>query len=153
MHVEPTTKKRRKPGSFKPGHTPHNKGRKWAEWMAKDMQEKVRNQLRRTRSHGNPNWVKGMKPTNGIEVVAFRNGVKVGTYTSSRAAAIALGLIERNVRSCVSGKRHSCGGYVFFRRDDHEAWFNAMITHQDVPAGYYVTKDGRIFPEKRKSKL
>lgn len=154
LHIEqPKPPKRRKPGSFAPGHPSYNKGRKWDEWMAKDKQEIVRASLRRHRCHGNPNWVKGCKAHNAVEVVAFRNGVKVGIYKSATAAAVALGLTARNVRHCAAGKRRSCGGYVFFRRDDREAWLNAMITHQDIPAGYYVTSTGRICPLKRNSKL
>lgn len=151
-HMADEPKRRRKPGTFKPGNVPSNKGRPWSEWMPADKQRKIRKQLLRTRHNGNPNWVKGCKAHNAVEVVAFKDGRKVGTYQSATIAARELGLEPRNVRYCVSGKRHSCGGYVFYRRDDHETWMDAMITHREVPQGCYVTANGRIFPEHRNRK-
>lgn len=145
-------KKRRKPGTFEPGHESHNKGKPWSEWMPEEHQTKIREALARTRNHGNPTWVKGMQAHNAVEVVAFKDGRKVGTYQSATIAARALGLEPRNVRNCAQGKRHSCGGYIFYRRDDFEVWMDAMITHCDVPHGCYVTKGGRIFPEHRNRK-
>ena len=142
--------KRRKAGTFAPGHEPKNKGRKWDEWMSPEAQERVRAQLRKTRHNGNPNWVNGCKAHNAVEVVAFKDGKKVGIYKSATYAAQQLGLQARNVRSCLTGKRHSCGGYIFYRRDDREAWMTALVTHSDVPAGYHMCANGRIFPDKRR---
>lgn len=144
----PSTK--HKAGTFRRGHVPQNKGKQWDEWMAPEAQERVRAQLRKTRKNGNPNWVKGCAAHNAVEVVVFKDGKKVGIYKSATFAARELGLTDRNVRSCLAGKRHSCGGYIFYRRDDREVWMNALMTHSDVPPGYHMCSDGRIFPDKRR---
>lgn len=150
--LAPEPKPRRRRGTFAPGHRVFNKGKKWSEWLSPEHQEKIREQLRRTRCNGNPNWVKGCKAHNAVEVVVFKDGRKVGIFQSATAAARELGLTARNVRHCVAGKRRSCGGYIFYRRDDHDAWLTALCTHSDVPPGFHRTATGRVCPYNRKRK-
>lgn len=103
-------KPKRKPkGRFAKGHVPHNKGKKWSEWMDGRKRRKVLKCLELGRIKGNPNiggW--NRKAVVGISIEG-----KVCIFESSRDAGKKLGIEERNIRSCCEGKRNLAGGIFF----------------------------------------
>lgn len=102
-------------GTFLKGHIPHNKGKKWAEWM--DMR-KARKVLRIGMKNlkGRPDiggWNK--KP-----VVAVTADGRWFPFDSATDAARKTGLIRRNISHCCQGKRKHCGRFRWFYFDSDE---------------------------------
>ncbi|MBQ5721478.1 MAG: hypothetical protein IIV67_04250, partial [Bacteroidaceae bacterium] len=88
---------------WKKGHKPWNVGRK--DWTTKDLAKRAKqaSNLAEGRAHL---WeTRERIAYNAIPVTAYTlAGEYVRTFQSSRKAADALGLIERNIRHCVAGK-------------------------------------------------
>ena len=97
---------------WKKGHKPWNVGRK--DWTTKDLAKRAKqaSNLAEGRAHL---WeTRERIAYNAIPVTAYTlAGEYVRTFQSSRKAADALGLIERNIRHCVAGKRGHVGQYQF----------------------------------------
>lgn len=101
----PAKPQRKANGMFTKGHIPHNKGKKWGEWMDGRKQRKVKKNLIHT---GNPNiggW-------NKKHIIASKDG-KEYWFESATAAAKALNLIRRNICHVANGQRNLCGGWRF----------------------------------------
>lgn len=103
-----------KSGKFKKGHRPHNKGKKWSEYMSEKGQQKILQTLNehraeaiRVRNERNP-----IGGCNKKHVFAIKDGQKLW-FESATAAADALNLIRRNVCHCAKGERKFCGGWKF----------------------------------------
>lgn len=92
-------------GRFVKGMIPHNKGKKWNEWMDGRKQRKVRNCLIHTGNPTLPGW-------NRKAIIAIKDG-KEYWFESSMMAAKKLNLCGRNIRHVAEGKRKSCGGFQF----------------------------------------
>lgn len=102
-----------KTGAFLPGHIPHNKGKKWDEWMPKGEQARVLEIGKKNLRVNKSLWGWGKKA-----VVAVNDkGIHRYCESISKAAQI-LGLQRRNISSCCHGKREKCGGYRWFFYDD-----------------------------------
>lgn len=142
-------KKKRKSG-FQKGCIPHNKGITWDKYISQEKREKILRILKEQSKVSPGTFKKGLVPDNAIPVVAFKDGRKVGSYRSASEAGRALGITPECIRRCLAGKRRSSGGYIFYRRDDREAWLNVLYTHEDAPAGFHWTKSGRLYPDKTK---
>jgi hypothetical protein len=98
--------KQRKNGRFVKGMTPHNKGKKWCEWMDGRKQRKVRKCLIHTGNPILPGW-------NKKQVVGISIDGKACVFESSKDVERKLGIESRNVRGCCEGKRNLAGGLFF----------------------------------------
>ena len=97
-----------KPGRFYKGMTPHNKGKKWADWMDGRKQRKVKRILLEHRqvNHNIGGW-------NAKQVVGISIDGKACVFESSKDVERKLGIQSRNVRGCCEGKRNLAGGLFF----------------------------------------
>lgn len=107
-------------GRFLKGNVPHNKGKKWADYM--DMRK-----ARRIKRIAVKNLVhKGQcAGWNARPVVAIDNGRLAGVFPSSEEAGRKSGITARNIRHCCDKKRKRAGGYRWFWEDDNE-WCNLV---------------------------
>jgi hypothetical protein len=99
-------------GRFLKNHIPHNKGKKWSEWMDWRKQKRILKNLQRK---GNPN----LAGSNARKVVGVKNG-KFFVFDSGVDAGRKLGIQARNINSCCHKKRKTCGGIMWFFEDDNE---------------------------------
>lgn len=95
-------------GRFVKGMIPHNKGKKWDEWMDGRKKKKVLKNLEVRREHGNPD----LPGWNRKAIIAIKEG-KEYWFESSMMAAKKMNLCGRNIRHVAEGKRKSCGGFQF----------------------------------------
>lgn len=96
----------RKNGRFVKGHIPHNKGKKWDEWMDGRKQRKVKKCLIHIGNSTLPGW-------NKKQVVGISIDGKACIFESSKDVERKLGIESRNVRGCCEGKRNLAGGLFF----------------------------------------
>lgn len=99
-------------GRFVKGCVPHNKGKKWSEWMDGRKCKKVLNNLQRV---GNPN----LAGWNARKVVGLKDG-KFRIFKSCSDAGRQLGIQQRNINSCCNKKRKTAGGFLWYFEDDNE---------------------------------
>lgn len=102
-------------GRFLKGHIPHNKGKKWSEWMDGRKQRKVR-RIASQNIHGRPDiggW-------NKRAVIMLDDEGNRAYFESSAEAGRATGIIARNIRYVCDKKRKHAGGYRWFWFDDKE---------------------------------
>ena len=110
LYLEPERPKRNLlNGQFFKGNVPHNKGKKWDEWMSKKGQKKVKRIIHKHLPHkGNPN----LAGWNARPIFALDDeGNTVGWFKSSNDAERKVGICSRNIRSVLEGKRKHAGGY------------------------------------------
>lgn len=100
--------KKRRNGCFLKGNVPHNKGKKWDEWLSAEKQERIRGYLRIGRKGGNPQ----LAGWNKKHVIASKDGRELW-FESATHAARASSLIRRNISHCANGERKTCGGWRF----------------------------------------
>lgn len=103
-------------GRFLKGHVPHNKGKKWGDYIK--SRRKINNMRKGLElgRKGNPN-IAGI---NSRPVVAIKDGELIAVFSSSNDAERKTGICGRNIRSCCSGKRNTAGGYQWFLENDKE---------------------------------
>ena len=111
-------------GRFLKGHTPHNKGKKWEEWM--DMR-KAKKVIRIGTMNLRPNMNIG--GWNKKKVVSVDADGAWKLYSSAVAAAEATGNIRRNISHCCQGKRKRCGGLRWFYWESDE-WIKLINKEQ-----------------------
>ena len=103
-------------GQFLKGLTPHNKGKKWEEWMdmrkAKRIKRIALSNLKHNMNIGG--W-------NARKIVAIKGNELIGVYQSSNDAERKTGICARNIRSCCNYKRNHAGGFKWFFESDN-AW-------------------------------
>lgn len=110
-------------GTFLKGHIPHNKGKKWSEWM--DMR-KAKKILR----IGMKN-LKGRSDIGGWNkkpVVAITPDGRWFYFESAANAERITGLIRRNITRCCQGKCKHCGRFRWFYFDSNE-WIK-LVKHE-----------------------
>ena len=107
-------------GRFNPGITPHNKGKKWTDYMDMRHAAKIIGNL--SCRKGNPSGLAGYNRRMQKKVVGVKDG-KISIYEHSEDAARKLGLIGRNIRKCCNGERISHGGIRWFFFDSND-WIN-----------------------------
>lgn len=102
-------------GQFLKGLAPHNKGKKWEDYMdmrkAKRVKRIAIQNLRRDNNIGG--W-------NARKIVAVKDGILLGVFSSSCDAERKTGISARNIRSCCNNKRKNAGGYMWFFESDSE---------------------------------
>lgn len=110
-------------GRFVRGLKPHNKGRKWAEWMSKRGAKRA---SKGWKNLGAPHRNGG--GWNKKAVVAIDHEGNWTVMPSATAAAKWLGTIQSNVTRCcilnrdaAKGDNHQCSGIRFYYEDD-EKW-------------------------------
>lgn len=98
-------------GRFLKGHVPHNKGKKWREWMDGRTARRVK-RIALKNLHGRSDiggW-------NARPIFALNKaGDTVGWFASSNDAERKTGICARNIRSVLEGKRKTAGGYRWIR--------------------------------------
>ena len=100
-------------GQFLKGITPHNKGKKWEDYMDMRKAKKVK---RIAISNLKPNMNLG--GWNAKPVVAIKDNELVAVYGSSVEAEKNTGICARNIRSCCNYKRKRAGGFRWFLEND-----------------------------------
>lgn len=94
-------------GEYLKGLTPHNKGKKWDEWLNKENQEKVLQNLAKYRKKGNP----AIGGWNKKAVIATDDEGKIlGWFCSALDASLKTGICNRNILKCCHGTRKHAGG-------------------------------------------
>lgn len=103
-------------GQFVKGRTSWNKGKKLKDYLSPEKYQKVISSLSRK---GNPYIYKyGVRK----EVIAFKDGKRIGIFESSEDAARKLNVIGRNIRHVCAGERNHAGGYQFFWLNDYDKY-------------------------------
>lgn len=96
-----------KNGRFLKGNVPHNKGKKWSEWMDGRKINKVR---RIAMANLRPNMAIG--GWNAKPIIAYTDDqLYVAWFASSADAERKTGIWARNIRSVCEGKRKKAGGF------------------------------------------
>ena len=94
-------------GQFLKGHVPHNKGKKWSDYM--DMR-KAKRIIRIAKKNLRPRMDIG--GWNKRAVVALDDdGNVVGWFSSATDAQKKTGICDRNIRTVCYGKRKKAGGF------------------------------------------
>lgn len=94
-------------GQFLKGHVPHNKGKKWSDYM--DMR-KARRILRIAKQNLKPNMDIGGWNKKAV-VAVDKEGNVVGWFESAMDAEKKTGICKRNINSVCNGKRKHAGGF------------------------------------------
>lgn len=114
-------------GRFLKGHIPHNKGKKWSEWMDGRKAKKVL-RIGARNLKGRPDiggW-------NARKIVAVREtDGKWWCFESAAKAALITGLIRRNITRCCQGKAKHCGAFRWFYWDD-EHWAKLVKEYESI---------------------
>lgn len=105
-------------GRFLKGHIPHNKGKKWEDYMDMRKARKMKKCLELGRKQGN-SMIAGY---NKKAVIGIKDGKIIGVFESSVSAGDKLNLIARNIRHCCAGKRKRCGTIYWFYESDYDKW-------------------------------
>lgn len=112
LHTPQDTPKRNaKNGRFLKGFTPHNKGKKWSEWM--DMR-KAKRVLRIAKGNLRPRYDIG--GWNATPVFAIdKDGNTVGWFASAEDAQRKTGINSSCICKVTRGQRKTAGGYKWVR--------------------------------------
>ncbi len=102
-------------GKFLKGHPGYHKGKKWEDFMDKEMIIKVKKNLEKG------NVKKGDPPRYSVKIVAIKDGKFLGCFESSKKAGDIFKLNRSHISSCANGNRKSTGGIQFFKESDN-AW-------------------------------
>lgn len=102
-------------GRYLKGVKPHNKGRKWSEWMSEEAQQRVRERLKFI---GRPRMDIG--GWNKKSVIMIDKDGKEYYFESSVAAEKVTGVPCRNIRYCCNGERKTSGGYKWHYFDNYK---------------------------------
>ena len=112
LYLPPLVEQRDAKGRFTHALIPHNKGKRWVDYMDMRHARKILGCLRRT---GNPD----LPGANRKKIVGIKDG-KCGVYESSFEAERRLGIIARNIRKCCNKERNHAGGIRWFYFDSDE---------------------------------
>lgn len=104
-------------GRFLKGNKPHNKGKKWDEFLSKESQEKILNALKRHRGRG------GCFPNSPVVGIAS-NGTWC-RYPSIKKASEATGIGHSNISNVCRKRGKTAGGYRWFYEESNE-WINLV---------------------------
>ena len=110
-------------GYFLKGAIPHNKGKKWDEWLPKKYQKATLKRLSKYRT--------GRKDIGGEaakECIGIKDG-KVYAFAHSVEAEKITGVCSRNIRHCYNGERPTAGGFKWFLKESEE-WLKLMASAQ-----------------------
>ena len=111
----------RQNGQFLKGHIPHNKGKKWTDYMDMRKAKRVIRIGMKNLQRGNPDiggW-------NKRKVVAITDSGEWYGFNSAAEASRKFGLCRENISKCCAGKRKKCGPYRWFFFDD-DSWLKLV---------------------------
>lgn len=111
----------RQNGQFLKGHIPHNKGKKWTDYMDMRKAKKIIRIGKKNLVPGNNN-IGGWNKKKVVMVTPKGNRA---VFESATDAAEKMGLIRRNISHCCEGKRRRCGGRWWFFFDD-DRWITQL---------------------------
>lgn len=94
-------------GQFLKGHTPHNKGKKWKDYM--DMR-KARRIIRIAKKNLTPNLNIGGWNKKAVVAIDEENNI-LGWFSSALDAQRKTGIGASNIRKVCNGKRNHAGGF------------------------------------------
>ena len=101
LYLPPVKPERnRRTGRFLPGHEPHNKGKKWEEYVPKKSQRRMRKGWKNLDKYRNCNGRPDTAGRSRKEVVAVRNNGKYRIFDFIGAAAQWLGGSRENIGRC-----------------------------------------------------
>ena len=121
LFIEPERPQRNKKyGRFLKGHVPHNKGKRWEDYM--DMRK-----AKRLKRIGMMNLNGNMKlgGWNKKPCVRIDSEGNFKVYQSIEEAGKANGVYSTNICRCCKGKSKNAGGYRWFYEDDKK-WFEEI---------------------------
>ena len=96
-------------GRFLKGHTPHNKGKKWVDYLDMRKARRMKKNLQKGRV-GNSS----IAGWNKRSVIGIKDGKIIGVFESASEAGRKTAINGRNISSCCNGKRKTCGGVQWF---------------------------------------
>lgn len=102
-------------GQFLKGHVPHNKGKRWEDYMDMRKARRIKKNLEIGQRKGNPS----LGGWNARAIVAIKDGRLCGVFSSSNDAERKTKICARNIRSVCSGKRKRAGGYEWYYENDN----------------------------------
>lgn len=108
-------------GCFLKGHTPHNKGKKWEDYMDMRKAPKIKRIA-----------LKNLRPRldiggqNKRQVIGIKEGKIIGVWESAVKASEKLKLQRRNIAHCCQAKRKHCGGIRWFYEADVQRWITFL---------------------------
>jgi len=115
-------------GRFLKGHVPHNRGKKWSEWLDGRKQRKIRRiGLKNLEGKGRMD----LGGWNARKVVALREDGKPFIFSSASEAGRITGLIGRNIIRCCQGKCKHCGKFRWFYWESDE-WVKIAREHEQI---------------------
>lgn len=94
-------------GQFLKGHVPHNKGKKWEDYM--DMR-KAKRIVRIAKQNLKPNMSIGGWNKKAVVAVDMEGNI-AGWFESAMDAERKTGICKRNINSVCNGKRKHAGGF------------------------------------------
>lgn len=126
LHLEPIKFTRnQKNGQFLKCHIPHNKGKKWSDYI--DMR-KAKRIIRIAKQ--NLKCRSDIGGCNKKKIVGIKDGKFIGVFESSNDAERKLGIQARNIRSVCNCKRNHAGGIKWFYEKNIEQW-NGLLMQQE----------------------
>ena len=116
-------------GRFLKGHIPHNKGKKWFEWLDERKQSRIR-RIGLKNLKGKVRMDLG--GWNAKKIVALRESDgKWWVFASATQAAQTTGLNRRNITRCCQGKCKHCGEFRWFYWESNE-WVIIAREHEQI---------------------
>ena len=115
LYIQPERRKtyNTKNGQFLKGNVPHNKGKKWSQWMGKRAQKRAAKGWKNLDLH-RPKTRPDTAGRCSIEVVAVRDDGTWSVFSSLSEAARRVGGCSTNISRCArlnrDGKRVKWGG-------------------------------------------
>jgi hypothetical protein len=94
-------------GQFLKGHVPHNKGKKWEDYM--DMR-KAKRVIRIAKQNLKPNMNIGGWNRKAVVALDMEGNI-AGWFASAMDAEKKTGICKRNINSVCNGKRKHAGGF------------------------------------------
>jgi len=110
-------------GRFLPGFIPHNKGKRWDEWMSKPMREKRKKELAESLKKCDHSKCGGH---NAKMIVGIQNGRFIGPFHGSMKAADYAGCFPEQIRNVCKGKGYTAGSIKWFYEEDFEKWIKEI---------------------------
>lgn len=102
-------------GRFNKGRTPHNKGKKWSDYMDGRKAKRV---MRIAKQNLRPNYNIG--GWNKKAVIMVDEEGNHAYFESAEAASRETGITATNIRRCCRRGRKRAGGYRWFWFEDNE---------------------------------
>jgi hypothetical protein len=122
LYLPPLRSNRNRPnGRFLKGCIPHNKGKKWADYMDMGKAKGVLDNLKKYRQAGNPK----MYGWNKRKVIGIKDRKIVAVFESAEEAARKLSISASAIRNCCLGRSRRSLGVSWYYEDSDE-WLSSV---------------------------